>query len=210
MLTRRKFIIEAGAIVGGWLVGTEAAQRIVHLGREKRKPYLVDVEHPDALLWANGDGTEYRLTLGVREGEGYEVEEITWDDWFQFRGVDYYNRKELREHLIEYGIWDPQDGEPFVRPRLRDKLPSGLQEYYRQTDLGPRHSPSGEAFHYLAGLDLSTGEGDGEDPLGGLDFYDGLRPGDDSYLVVARNVETLGGLQQRLFELGHEVAIKLA
>ncbi len=209
MLTRRQFILEAGAALGAWLVGAEAAQRIIHLGREQRRPYLVEVEHPEAVLWANRDGDEYRLTLAVPESVGYEFEHITWEDWFRIRGVNYHDAKQLREHLVEFNYFRPEDEEPFVRPRLRDKVPPRLQEYYIENDLGPRHSPSGEAFHYLARFHLANNQPDASDPLGSLDFYDGLRPFDDSYLVVARNVETLGGLQQRLFELGQNVAIRL-
>ena len=76
MLTRRQFIIDAGAALGAWLVGVEAAKRIIHLGRERKTPYLVEVEHPDAVLWANGGPADYRLTRSVPESEGYDFEEI--------------------------------------------------------------------------------------------------------------------------------------
>jgi hypothetical protein len=197
------------AALGAWLVGADVAQRIVRLGREQRRPYLVEVERPDVLLWANEYSSGFSLTLGVPEGES-TLEELTWEDWFGIRGVDYRDRKEVREHLIEFGCFDPADGLPFRLPHLKARIPEGLQQYYLEYDYGQEKSSAGRAFNYLANLDLASRRAATSEPLGGLRFYDGCCPGNDAYLVLLDNVESIGGLQQRLLELGEKVAIQIA
>lgn len=49
----------------------------------------------------------------------------------------------------------------------------------------------------------------GGEPLGELEFTEEPCPGNNAYLVSTKRIETLGGLQQRLLQLGHRVQVNV-
>jgi len=71
-------------------------------------------------------------------------------------------------------------------------------------------SPAASAFHYLRDLPLDDDRGLGESsPLGELSFIQGDRPGSNLTYVEAPDLATLACLQNRLNEIGENLAIEI-
>jgi hypothetical protein len=204
VITRREFLVRGCAGLGAWLIGADIAQRIVRAARENNRPHLVEVTDPDCILYANDLGDEYLFTLGQPYSE--EVE-LTWRDWLERKGVDVSSRKEIREYFFSEGLWNPDFGERFKAPKLDAQVSSDILQEYLEEDYLLYDAPATQAYQFLIDLDLDNHRAQGR-PLGKLHFIDGPCPGNNAYLVTTKSVETIGGLQQRLLQLGHLVEIR--
>ena len=207
MKTRREFILQGGRALGAWLVGAEVARRILWLATENTEAYLVEVENPQVELWAEYVGDEYLFSLG---SSYYACEEphLTWRDWLDMKGVDVSRETEIRDYLADWGWYRPEDGELWVPPELDADLPEGLMQNYLEWEYTMHDAPTALAYSYLSGLQLANRQGRGE-PLGELEFTEGPCPGNNACLVSTKRIETLGGLQQRLLQLGHRVQVNV-
>ncbi len=190
---------------GAWLVGARLARLITRLAEENREPYLVDVEHPQYELWATMVCDEYVFTLGCPYTEMTEPQ-LTWSEWLDRKGVDVLKEKEIREFLEEWGWYCPEDGDIYVPPQLDAKLPPELQQNYLDWEYTMYEAPTALAYSYLQGRNLADRDSNG-DGLGVLEFVEGPMPGNNAKLVSTKSVALLGGLQQRLLELGERVRI---
>ena len=205
MLNRRQFLVGTGKAAGAWLVGARLARLIVRLAEENGEPYLVEVDSPEVQLWATWAGDEYLFTLGCPYSEMTEPQ-LTWSDWLERKGVDVSKDKDVREFLADWGWYCPEDGDIFVPPQLDAKLPPELQQNYLDWEYTMHEAPTALAYSYLERLNLADRRARG-DGLGVLEFVEGPMPGNNARLVSTRSVELLGGLQQRLLELGERVQI---
>jgi hypothetical protein len=204
VLSRRRFLINGGAL-GAWAIAGELAGRIARLARESNQPYLVEIERPVVELWANCTADGYLFTLGC-PGVGIKEPEWTWGEWLQLQDVDISSREAVQDFMREWGC---DEDSAWARPRLEDKLPPLLHQQYIQGQYAMLHSPYARAYHYLHGRGLANAEGRGKGN-GFLEFVSSKgAPFDNECWVEAESVETLGGLQQRLLELGEKVALRI-
>lgn len=194
--------------IGAWLVGGEVAERIVRLARERNQPYLVEVERATRTLWANLCGDRYVFTLDVPY-RSIELPRLTWREWLGIKRVDVTKPKEVRDFLVGGGWFPLENGQRFIPPRLDDEASGAAHQDYLYKEFVMYDAPTAQAFSYLDGLALTERDGSGE-ALGCLTFEEGTCPGNDSSLVSTRQIETLGGLQQRLLQLGQNVRLQVA
>lgn len=207
MKTRRESILQGGGALGAWLVGASVARKILRLATENNEPYLVEVESPQIEFWATNLGHEYVFSLGCSY-YACEQPHLTWRDWLDMKGVDVSNETDIQGYLENWGWYCPEDGELWVAPDLDADLPEGLMQNYIEWEFCMHDSPTAEAFSYLSGLELANRQGRGES-LGELEFAEGTCPGNNSCLVTTSSVATLGGLQQRLLQLGQRVQVNV-
>ncbi len=205
MLSRRQFLVDGSCAAGAWLVGARLVRLISRLATENDEPYLVAVDHPQFELWATWFCDEYIFTLGCPYKEMAEPQ-LTWSEWLDRKGVDVSKEKEVREFLEEWGWYCPEDGDIYVPPQLDAKLPPELQQDYSEWEYIMHEAPTALAYSYLQRLDLADREADGEG-LGVLEFLEGPFPGNNARLVSTKSVALLGGLQQRLLQLGERVRV---
>ena len=208
MISRREFVVSGGAGLGAWLVGARVVGQILRLARERREPYLITVQDPVHILYANRLRSGYVFTLDCPYAE-IRPPKLTWRDWLERKGVTVSNRKEIRDFLEVQGWYQPEEGKRYVQPDLDDALPWDLQENYIDWEYAMYDSPEAQAFTYLIKLPLGDRDTRGE-ALGELTFLEGLRPGENASLVLTEQIETLGGLQARLLELGQRVQVEVA
>jgi hypothetical protein len=207
MIRRRQFLIEGIGALGAWMVGATAARQILRLSREKREPYLVEVDDPVHELWANWDAGECKFTLDCPYTD-MSPPQLTWREWLEQQDdVDIENPAALRDFLEDWGWYVPGGSQVYVPPQLDAKLPDELQDNYECGEWTMLTSPTALAFHYLRELRLADREARGAE-LGALQFIEGQCPGSNATLVTTSDVEMLGGLQQRLLQLGERVRIR--
>ncbi len=204
MLSRRQFLVGGSCATGAWLVGARLAGIITRLAGVGR-PYLINVERPQVQLWANRSCGEYVLTVGCPEREEQQPE-LSWRQWLEIKGVDVSKPKEIREFLYDWGECTTETGEIYIPTDLEAQVLPSVQGNYLDWEYAMYDSPAARAYHYLMELDLADRLADGEG-LGLLEFVEGPRPGENSRYVTTTSVALLGGLQQRLLQLGERVRI---
>ncbi len=207
-LSRRQFVVAGIRGLGAWLVGASAAKKILQLATENDQPYLVEVDDPVCELWANFVEGDYLFTLGCPLDDEKEPQ-LTWRNWLEIKEVDVSSGQAVRQFCEEWGLYHPEAGEPYLAPVLDARLPNDLLQNYLHWEYALHDDPAAQAYHYLSGISLANRRLQG-DPLGSLDFVQGPYPGNNSTFVTTSEVETLGGLQQRLLQLGHRVRIREA
>jgi hypothetical protein len=189
MITRRSFLIGAGALLTADLV-TRFEWHI----RNHGEPLVLAPERPDTILHVDPDRS-YEVTLG------------SWDDI-----LDLTNREVLEDycgldleksklklsdyHRIreEYGIAPKELDEPVSWDLATEGLPRSA-------------TPNGAAYSLLRGLDIGPDLHSPGRLVGGLDFFDGPMPGNDYLGVCCRDEISVSLLQARLNELGENIAV---
>ena len=83
--------------------------------------------------------------------------------------------------------------------------------HFREMYWNRNESPEAIAFNQLQELEIgSLSYGDDTQPVGSLEFMDGICPGNDSLLVTVEDDISLSCLQWRLEKLNHPMNIKYA
>ncbi len=188
-------------------MGAEVARKILWSATENNEPFLVEVESPQVELWAEYVCDEYVFSLGCSYCNMREPH-FTWRDWLERKNVDVSKETDIRDFLEEWGWYCPDDGDLWVEPDLDADLPERLMQNYLDWEFSMHDAPTAQAFRFLSGLELANRQVRGE-PLGELEFAEGTCLGNNSCLVTTRSVATLGGLQQRLLELGERVRVNM-
>jgi hypothetical protein len=204
MLNRRQFLVGAGRSLGAWLVAPRIAQLIYRMAEEDGEPYLVEVDRPQHVLWVTLGCDDYILSLDHPYIDN--PPQLTWKQWLERKSVDVSKPDEIRDFLTEWGWFDPDEGQPWAAPDLNAELPDRLLNNYLDWEWVISDGPEAKAYHYLGGLGLADRKGRG-DGLGLLEFVNGPHPGCNCCLVTTRSIAVLGGLQQRLLQLGERVNI---
>jgi len=133
---------------------------------------------------------------------------LTWGQWLRRKGVAVSNEKEVRDYITECGLFDPDDEEPWIAPDLNEEVPDQLLQGYLDWEYELHDSPMAKAHRWLWSLELANRKAHGEG-LGSLDFIEGPHPGSNATYVTTHSVAVLGGLQQRLLQLGKRVRISM-
>ena len=132
---QKQFVVNGSA----WLLPDELAAKIVRFMDEqkkpyqKKRPYLLEFEKPDVIIYANFEGGEWKLTLGVSEEDDTIPDAPTWGEWLEDQGIDANDPEAVLEHAINYGLYDPDSRQAFVPPKPGDEIPDKLVESLRRT-----------------------------------------------------------------------------
>ncbi len=106
MTSRRQFLINGLRAAGAWLLAPRLARQIEHLAGEHGVPYLVEVDRPELVIYANDSIDGYQLTLGVPFEEDVPAV-LTWREWADIKDVDPADTKAILECAADYGLYDP-------------------------------------------------------------------------------------------------------
>jgi hypothetical protein len=170
------------------------------------EPYLILPRNPSDTLYAlSFDGkTDFMLHLG----DPQEPEQPpTWRDYFaEFEDIDIKDSEAVRHWWIEE-VGDPEDEPIPIKPE-EEIDGAALQKWEWQQEI--TDGPSARAFHHLSDLPLDDGNGvHGANRLGRLRFIEGDQPGSNFTYVEAPDLATLACLQNRLNELGEDIALEI-
>jgi hypothetical protein len=205
-MRRRDFLSLCGLVAGSCLVPDAMARVIRETCVLAREPYLILPRNPSDTLYALSlDGkTDFMLHLG----DPQEPEQPpTWRDYFaEFEDIDIKDSEAVRHWWIEE-VGDPEDEPVPIKP---DEEIDGaaLQKWEWQQEI--TDGPSARAFHHLSDLPLDDGnESRGANRLGRLRFIEGDQPGSNLTYVEAPDLATLACLQNRLNELGEDIALEI-
>lgn len=205
-ISRRRFLANAAAGMGGWLVSPSIAQQILVAFHEHGTILPVEVEPrwSGRELYASPQSGDYVIT------EGYplmDVDQIwpTWSEYLEGRGVNSDDPAQVREWMTEYGYFDPDFDDEYEPPDLEALIDNNtFYDSYLEYDYV---SPEQLAFNYLGRLPLACDAIHGPSEWGGLKFYCGPCPGSNYMGVHADNLAVISGLQQRLLQLGEGTTI---
>ena len=207
MITRRHFLISAGAALGACFVPGALLRRAVDHANATNGPLI---EGPDRI----------KHTLYARERDTgvwqFSLDDVmdsfpqapSWRLWLsQFEGIDPLDRREVTKCLYCHGL-EPE----LMEQGWRDQeVPYRVWESYLEFRYLVNDSAEAHALRYLESLRLSHGpilDPRGLD-VGTLHFYYGTMPGADSHFVEAEGEFILPALQHRLRELGEDTLIKV-
>lgn len=171
-----------------------------------RQPYLVLPRNPTSTLYAlSSDGvTDFMLHLG---DPSEEQKLPTWREYFdEYESIDIEDKEAVEEWWREQ-VCDPED-DPINIQADEEIDGVALERYETHQEL--IEGPAASAFHYLRDVPLDDDCGLREgNPLGELRFVEGDRPGSNLTYVEAPDLASLACLQNRLFEIGEIVAVKV-
>jgi hypothetical protein len=170
------------------------------------RPYLILPRDPSSTLYAySGDG---KMNFMLNLGDPTEATPApTWREYFEeFEFIDINDKEAVKDWWLQY-VGDPEDEPITIKPDDEiDGAAFEQWEWRQETHEGP----SARAFHLLRDLPLDDGRRPKSgDPLGELDFIEGDRPGSNLTYVEAPDLATLACLQNRLNELGQNLAIEI-
>jgi hypothetical protein len=205
-MRRRDFLSLCGLAAGSCLVPQAVARVIRDTCVLSERPYLLLPRNPSDTLYAySGDGrTDFMLHIG---DPTVATPAPTWREYFEeFECIDINDKDEVRDWWLQY-VGDPEDEPITIKPDEEiDGAAFEQWEWRQETHEGP----SARAFHLLRDLPLDDGRRlKNGDPLGELDFIEGDRPGSNLTYVEAPDLATLACLQNRLNELGQDLAIEI-
>ena len=205
-MNRRSFLSLCGLAAGSCLVPDALARVIRETCVLAREPYLVLPRDPSSTLYAlSMDGkSDFMLHLG---DPSVESAPPNWRDYLdEFEGIDIKDKEAVREWWIEQ-VGDPED-DPITIKADEEIDGAALEKWEWQQEISD--GPSARAFHLLSDLPLDDGRGPGKgSALGKLRFIEGDRPGSNLTYVEAPDLATLACLQNRLNELGQNLAIEI-
>lgn len=205
-MRRREFLSLCGLAAGSYLVPDAVARVIRETCVLARQPYLVLPRNPKSTLYAlSTDGaTDFMLHLG---DPSEEAKIPTWREYFdEYESID-INDKAAVEEWWRDQVGDPED-DPVTIQADEEIDGVALERYETHQEL--IESPAASAFHYLRDLPLDDDRGlGGSSPLGELSFIQGDRPGSNLTYVEAPDLASLACLQNRLNEIGENLAIEI-
>lgn len=171
-----------------------------------RQPYLVLPRNPTSTLYAlSSNGvTDFMLHLG---DPSEEQKLPTWREYFdEYESIDFEDKDAVEEWWREQ-VGDPDD-DPITIQADEEIDGAALARWETHQELF--EGPTASAFRYLEGLPLDDDRGMGDgNPLGELRFIEGDRPGSNLTYVEAPDLATLACLQNRLNEIGGNLAIEI-
>jgi hypothetical protein len=232
-MQRRHFLSLCGFVAGSCLVPGAVARVIRETCILAREPFLVLPRYPSETLYALSlDGkTDFMLHLGDPFAAN---DPPTWRDYLdEFEGIDIEDKDAVEEWWREQvedpdehrsagalGV-DPADAGPAGRDeqegasqhpitlKAKDTIDGiALEKWENEQEM--RAGPAARAFHHLSELPLDDGSRRvGGQALGKLRFIEGDRPGSNLTYVEAPDLATLACLQNRLNEIGENLAIEI-
>jgi len=206
-MKRRDFLSICGLAAGSCFVPDAIARVIRETCVLTHQPYLVLPRNPKSTLYAlSADGaTDFMLHFG----DPSERAKIpTWREYFdEYENIDINDKAAVMEWWCDQ-VGDPEDDPITIQA---DEQIDGVAFERWETHQELIEGPAASAFHYLRDVPLDDGRGlRGGEPLGELRFIEGDRPGSNLTYVEAPDLATLACLQNRLNEIGENLAIKIS
>lgn len=205
-MKRRDFLSLCGLVAGSCLVPDAIARAIRDTCVLAERPYLILPRDPDDVLYALT--TDGKSDFMLHYGDPFAVSDPpTWNEYFEeFEGFSCKDKKSVRQWWIEQ-VGDPKDDPITIKA---DEPIDGIALEFWENQQEMHGSPAALAFHHLSDLPLDDGRGErGGSRLGRLRFIEGDRPGSNLTYVEAPDLATLACLQNRLNELGQNLAIEI-
>jgi hypothetical protein len=205
-MRRRDFLSLCGLAAGSCLVPDAIARVIRDTCVLADRPYLILPRDPSDTLYAlTTDGT---TDFMLHYGDPFQASDPpTWNEYFEeFEGFSFKDKKAVRQWWIEQ-VGDPKD-DP-ITIRANETIDGvALEKWDNRQEM--HDGPAAQAFHMLGELPLDDGRGEGGGTrLGRLRFIEGDHPGSNLTYVEAPDLATLACLQNRLNELGQNLAIEI-
>jgi hypothetical protein len=205
-VNRRSFLSLCGLAAGSCLVPDAIARAIRDACVLAERPYLVLPRNPSSTLYAYRNNGKMDFTFYL--GDPTEEEKTpTWREYFdEYEGIDVEDEESVADWWREH-VGDPEeDPVSIVADDEIDGWAYENWEFRQEVYEGPMAS----AYRRLEDLPLDDGRGERSDnPLGELRFIEGDRPGSNLTYVEAPDLATLACLQNRLNELGENLAIEI-
>ena len=205
-MLRRDFLSLCGLAAGSCLVPDAIARVIRDTCILAREPYLILPRNPKDTLYAySGDGkTDFMLHIG---DPTIQETAPTWREYFEeYEFIDIKDKDAVRDWWMMH-VGDP-DEDPITIEADAEIDGAAYEQWEWRQEL--HDGPSARAFHLLRDLPFDDGRKlKNGDPLGELEFIEGDRPGSNLTYVEAPDLATLACLQNRLNELGQNIAIEI-
>ena len=232
-MRRRDFLSLCGLAAGSCLVPAAVARIIRETCVLADQPYLILPRDPRDTLYAlTTDGTtDFMLHLGDPSEESTPP---TWNEYFEeFEGFSFKDKKSVSQWWTEQ-VGDPEEHRSagalgvdpaHAGPEGRDEQERAshhpitikadetidgvaLEKWENRQEM--HDGPAALAYRMLEDMPLDDGRGEvGGQRLGRLRFIEGDRPGSNLTYVEAPDLATLACLQNRLNELGQNLAIEI-
>ena len=205
-MKRRSFLSLCGLAAGSCLVPDAIARVIRDTCVLAERPYLILPRDPRDTLYALS--TNCKTDFMLHWGDPQESQTPpTWRDYFdEYEGFDIKDKTAVREWWIEQ-VGDPDD-HPITIKASETIDGAALEKWENLQEM--HEGPSARAYRLLEDLPLDDARGVGGDsPLGELRFIEGDRPGSNLTYVEALDLASLACLQNRLNELGQNLAIEM-
>jgi hypothetical protein len=205
-MKRRDFLSLCGLAAGSCLVPDAVARVIRETCVLTREPYLILPRNPTSTLYALSSDrkTEFMLHLG----NPFEEEKLpTWREYFdEYESIDIDDKEAVEEW------WREQVGESEDDPitiQANEEIDGvALEKWENRQEM--HDGPAALAYRMLEDMPLDDGRGEfGGQRLGRLRFIEGDRPGSNLTYVEAPDLASLACLQNRLNELGQNLAIEI-
>ena len=205
-MKRRDFLSLCGLAAGSCLVPDAIARAIRDACVLAERPYLVLPRNPSSTLYAYSNNGKMDFTFYL--GDPTEEEKTpTWREYFdEYEGIDVEDEESVADWWREH-VGDPEEDPVSIVPD--DEIDGWAYEnweFRQEVYAGPMAS----AYRRLEDLPLDDGRGERSgSPLGELRFIEGDHPGSNLTYVEAPDLATLACLQNRLNELGQNLAIEI-
>ena len=207
-MRRRDFLSLCGLAAGSCLVPDAVARIIRETCVLADQPYLILPRDPRDTLYAlTTDGTtDFMLHLGDPSEESTPP---TWNEYFEeFEGFSFKDKKSVSQWWTEQ-VGDPEDEDDPMTIKADETIDGvALEKWENRQEM--HDGPAALAYRMLEDMPLDDGRGDvGGQHLGRLRFIESDRPGSNLTYVEAPDLATLACLQNRLNELGQNLAIEI-
>jgi len=207
-MNRRSFLSLCGLAAGSCLVPGSVARLIRETCVLAEEPYLVLPRNPSSVLYAlTTDGkTDFMLHYGDPLAASKPP---TWAEYFdEFEGFKFQDKKAVHEWWNEQ-VGDPEDEDDPITIKAEETIDGvALEKWENRQEM--HDGPAALAYRMLEDMPLDDGRGEvGGQRLGRLRFIEGDRPGSNLTYVEAPDLATLACLQNRLNELGQNLAIEI-
>ena len=207
-MRRRDFLSLCGLAAGSCLVPDAIARVIRDTCVLADQPYLILPRSPSSTLYAlTTDGT---TDFMLHYGDPFAASDPpTWNEYFEeFEGFSFKDKKSVSQWWIEQ-VGDPEDEDDPMTIKADETIDGvALEKWENRQEM--HDGPAALAYRMLEDMPLDDGRGEvGGQRLGRLRFIEGDRPGSNLTYVEAPDLATLACLQNRLNELGQNLAIEI-
>ena len=207
-MKRRDFLSLCGLAAGSCLVPDAIARVIRDTCVLADQPYLILPRDPRDTLYAlTTDGT---TDFMLHYGDPFAASDPpTWNEYFEeFEGFSFKDKKSVSQWWTEQ-VGDPEDEDDPMTIKADETIDGvALEKWENRQEM--HDGPAALAYRMLEDMPLDDGRGEvGGQRLGRLRFIEGDRPGSNLTYVEAPDLATLACLQNRLNELGQNLAIEI-